>query len=223
MPMRRMRGLITFEPVAARRRVAQCRASWSAALLVHLIFSGAAGNRTRRRNWADQREYRITVRETTRNHAKRPAATGKALMPSTGRGHSNIAHRLHPAARDLRVTKEPLRRGLNRPGSAGASGISRAIQPTICTGADFPLRVWDPRSVSPSGRESQGVNGLLSEKDLVAGGFGELLDAGGHVDGVADKVNASLPPPPMVPAITTPVLIPMPMRSAPPNRSATRR
>ena len=37
------------------------------------------------------------------------------------------------------------------------------------------------------------------------------------------KVNSSLLPPPMVPAITTPVLIPMPIRSAPPNRSATRR
>ena len=32
------------------------------------------------------------------------------------------------------------------------------------------------------------------------------------------KVNSSLPPPPMVPAITTPVLIPIPIRSAPPNR-----
>jgi hypothetical protein len=37
------------------------------------------------------------------------------------------------------------------------------------------------------------------------------------------RVNSSLPPPPMVPAITTPVLIPIPMRSSPPNRSATRR
>ena len=67
----------------------------------------------------------------------------------------------------------------------------------------------------------QGVDGLVGQKDRVTGGIGELLDAGRDVDGVADQSNSSLPPP-MVPAITTPVLIPIPIRSAPPNRSVRR-
>src|ERR1700761_8158047 len=33
----------------------------------------------------------------------------------------------------------------------------------------------------------QSSNALLGDKDLVAGGFGELLDAGCHVDGVTDQ------------------------------------
>jgi len=33
----------------------------------------------------------------------------------------------------------------------------------------------------------QGVDALLREQDWVAGGFGELLDAGGDIDGVADQ------------------------------------
>jgi hypothetical protein len=39
----------------------------------------------------------------------------------------------------------------------------------------------------------QGLDSLLSEKNAVAGGFGELLDAGGDVDGVADQPAAKSP------------------------------
>ena len=77
--------------------------------------------------------------------------------------------------------------------------------------------------MSPGGRVSQGVDALVGKKDRVAGGLGELLDAGSDVDGVADQGELQFAAPPMVPAITTPVLIPMPIRSSPPNRSATRR
>jgi hypothetical protein len=38
----------------------------------------------------------------------------------------------------------------------------------------------------------QGVDALLGEKDRVAGGFGELLDAGCHVDGVTDERELEL-------------------------------
>ena len=66
--------------------------------------------------------------------------------------------------------------------------------------------------VDESGRSrGQGIDALLGEKDCVIGGLGELLDAGSDVDGVADQSELSLPPPPMVPAITTPVLMPMPI------------
>lgn len=63
----------------------------------------------------------------------------------------------------------------------------------------------------------------MGEKYCVTGGLGELLDAGRDVDGVADQGELKLPPPPMVPAITGPVLMPMPIRSARSNRSATMR
>ena len=33
----------------------------------------------------------------------------------------------------------------------------------------------------------QGVDALAGEKDRVAGGLGELLDAGGDIDGVTDQ------------------------------------
>ena len=47
--------------------------------------------------------------------------------------------------------------------------------------------------VDESGRSrSQGVDGLLGEQDRVAGGLGELLDAGGDVDGVADQGELQL-------------------------------
>jgi hypothetical protein len=61
----------------------------------------------------------------------------------------------------------------------------------------------------------------MGQKDRVTGGLGELLDAGSDVDGVPISVNSSLLPPPMVPAITLPVLIPIPVGSSPANRSAT--
>jgi len=35
----------------------------------------------------------------------------------------------------------------------------------------------------------------VGQKDRVTGGFGELLDTGRDVDGVADQSNSSLPPP----------------------------
>ena len=47
--------------------------------------------------------------------------------------------------------------------------------------------------VDESGRSRrQGVDALLGEKDRVAGGFGELLDAGCHVDGVTDEGELEL-------------------------------
>jgi hypothetical protein len=48
-------------------------------------------------------------------------------------------------------------------------------------------------TVGERGRSrSQGVNGLAGEKDCVAGGLGELLDAGCDVDGVADQGELEL-------------------------------
>src|SRR6516225_11117564 len=41
----------------------------------------------------------------------------------------------------------------------------------------------------------QGVDALVGEKDSVAGGFGELLDTGCHVDGVADQGELQLAAP----------------------------
>src|SRR5215469_320014 len=47
--------------------------------------------------------------------------------------------------------------------------------------------------VDESGRSRrQGVDALMGEKDRVAGGFGELLDAGCHVDGVTDEGELQL-------------------------------
>ena len=46
----------------------------------------------------------------------------------------------------------------------------------------------------------QGFDALMGEKDSVAGGFGELLDAGCHVDGVTDQGELQLALP-MVPAM----------------------
>lgn len=48
-------------------------------------------------------------------------------------------------------------------------------------------------AVGESGRSSnQGVDGLVSEKDRVTGGLGELLDPGGDVDGVTDQCELEL-------------------------------
>ena len=46
--------------------------------------------------------------------------------------------------------------------------------------------------MSPGGRASQGVDGLLGEQDRVTGGLGELFDAGSDVDGVADQGELQL-------------------------------
>jgi hypothetical protein len=47
--------------------------------------------------------------------------------------------------------------------------------------------------VGESGRStSQGVDALAGEKDRVTGGLGELLDARGDVDGVADQGELEL-------------------------------
>src|ERR1700744_2287530 len=47
--------------------------------------------------------------------------------------------------------------------------------------------------VDESGRSRrQGVDAPLGEKDRVTGGFGELLDAGCHVDGVTDEGELEL-------------------------------
>ena len=80
--------------------------------------------------------------------------------------------------------------------------------------------------VDESGRSrKQGVGCLVCEKNCVTSHPGELFDAGRNVDGVADQGELRLPATAAdeVPAITTPVLMPMPIRSAPPNLSATRR
>src|ERR1700722_14262069 len=50
-------------------------------------------------------------------------------------------------------------------------------------------------SVDEAGRTSrQGIDALLGEKDRVAGGFGELLDAGSDIDRVADEGELQLAP-----------------------------
>ena len=91
------------------------------------------------------------------------------------------------------------------------------------TAADLPFKAWDPRSTSPGGRAASAstqdcVRRIASPVDLVS-----CSTRAATLTVSPISVNLSLPPPPMVPAITTPVLIPMPIRSAPPNRSATRR
>jgi hypothetical protein len=63
----------------------------------------------------------------------------------------------------------------------------------------------------------------MGKKDSVTGGFGELLNTGRDVDGVTDQSELELASPADGAAITLPVLMPMPMRSSPPNRWATRR
>src|ERR1700752_1924931 len=46
----------------------------------------------------------------------------------------------------------------------------------------------------PGRPRRQGVDGLLGEKDRVAGVFGESLDAGCYVDGVTDEGEFELAP-----------------------------
>ena len=46
--------------------------------------------------------------------------------------------------------------------------------------------------MSPGGRVSQGVDALAGKQDRVAGGLGELLDAGSDVDGVTDQRELEL-------------------------------
>src|ERR1700739_1967485 len=47
--------------------------------------------------------------------------------------------------------------------------------------------------VDESGRSRrQGIDALVGEKDRVAGGFGELLDAGCDIDGVTDEGELEL-------------------------------
>jgi hypothetical protein len=58
--------------------------------------------------------------------------------------------------------------------------------------------------------------GLAGEKDRVTGGLGELLDARSHIHGVADQRELELA------AAAESARDSMPIRSAPPNRSATR-
>jgi hypothetical protein len=58
-----------------------------------------------------------------------------------------------------------------------------------------------------SGRSSrQAVDALLGEKDRIAGGFGELLDARCHVHGVTDEGELQLPAAADSAGITSPVL-----------------
>src|SRR5262245_1256390 len=69
------------------------------------LLSGAAGNRTCSRNRIELRKRRISLRETTRKYAKRPADTRVVLMTST----RCVANALADALRTLRSTR-PLRR-----------------------------------------------------------------------------------------------------------------
>ena len=70
--------------------------------------------------------------------------------------------------------------------------VTAGSRPKTSVGADFPFSAWDPRSVSPGGRDARASTRLLSEKDCVAGGFGELFDAGRNIDGVADQSELEL-------------------------------
>ena len=70
--------------------------------------------------------------------------------------------------------------------------MGRGSRPNTCMAADFPFNACDPRSASPEGGRTQRVYGLAGEKDRVAGGLGELLDAGRDVDGVADQSELEL-------------------------------
>src|SRR4051794_36992442 len=65
--------------------------------------------------------------------------------------------------------------------------ISAGGQPEdLCGGR---LTFQPIRSPAGESRQSgtQGVDGLLGQKDRVAGGLGELLDTGSDVDGVTDQ------------------------------------
>jgi hypothetical protein len=66
----------------------------------------------------------------------------------------------------------------------------------------------EPQRSSP-----ESVDGLAGEKDRVGGGLVSCSTRAATLRVSPIKVNSSLPPPPMVPAITTPVLIPMPIRN----------
>lgn len=60
--------------------------------------------------------------------------------------------------------------------------------------AVLPFTSCAPRSVRPAGGWlSEGIEGVLGEEDGVACGLGELFDAGGDVDGVADEGELELP------------------------------
>ena len=149
---------------------------------------------------------------------------GAGDLPRVGRGHvrvlaprghelppANLSHAIdHPLASGRHLSRCDVRMwplGLSRRPLWGLTYLSgRGI---------LGRRI---RAVEEPGRRP-----LLGEKDRVTRGFGELVDTGSDVDRVADQGELELAPPPMVPAITTPVLIPMPMRSSPPNRSATKR
>ena len=70
---------------------------------------------------------------------------------------------------------------------------------------------------------SQGVDALLGKKDSVAGGLGELLDAGSHVDGVTDQGELQLASAADGPGDHQTGVDPDADPKLPPNRSATRR
>ena len=70
---------------------------------------------------------------------------------------------------------------------------------------------------------SQGIDREFSKQDRVAGGVSELLDAGSDVDEVTDQRELQLPAAADSARDHHTVLIPMPIRSSPLNRLATRR
>ena len=71
--------------------------------------------------------------------------------------------------------------------------------------------------------DRQGVDGVAGKKDCVAGGLGELLDAGSDVDGVTDQREFELACAADGTGDHHTGVDPDADPKAPPNRSATRR
>ena len=95
--------------------------------------------------------------------------------------------------------------------------------PKTWTAVDLPFNACDPRSVSPDSPLAKAstvcsVRRIASPVVLVSCSTRAATFVASPI-----RVNSRWLPPPMVPAITTPVLIPIPIRRSPPNRSATRR
>ena len=101
--------------------------------------------------------------------------------------------------------------------------IAARSRPKTCTAADFPFKAWDPRSASPGGREASASTHCVGEKDRVAGGLGELLDAGSDVDGVTDQRELEFASPADGSGDHLAGVDPDADPKLPPNRSVTRR
>jgi hypothetical protein len=93
-----------------------------------------------------------------------------------------------PNANDHRLAR--VRHFSQGDGNWSPLGRARGFVPGLTS---LSARAIPGRSVGRS--TIHGVDGLVGQKDRVTGGFGELLDTGRDVDGVADQSNSSLPPP----------------------------